>query len=172
VHIQPQGCLCLQLRDDQTESTWMAVTGSAPRWTNALNTVIHLDTNWALSCYGSCTGCQSVSALSSRSRGSYISRLLERLPRTSQTTVAFCRTLVVAHCGPTPMTRGSCSCREHITNSVTRVSRPLSSTVERPSTWTTAAGAYLRLLQTISENSFIWRQKRLVTHLDVQALYK
>ena len=26
-----------------------------------------------------------------------------RLPRTSQTTVAFCPTLVVAHCGPTPM---------------------------------------------------------------------
>jgi len=55
-------------------------------------------------CYGSCTGCQSVSALCSRSRCSYISRLLERLPRTSQTTVAFCRTLVVTHCGPIPMT--------------------------------------------------------------------
>ena len=41
-----------------------------------------------------------------------------------QTTVAFCRTLVVAHCGPTPMTCGSCSCREHITNSVIGVSRP------------------------------------------------
>jgi len=40
--------------------------------------------------------------------------LLERLPRTSQTTVAFCRTLVVAHCCPIPMTCGSCSCREHI----------------------------------------------------------
>ena len=53
-----------------------------------------------------------------------ISRLLERLPRTSQTTVAFCLTLVVAHCAPTPMTRGSCSCREHITNSVIGVSRP------------------------------------------------
>ena len=75
-------------------------------------------------CYGSCTGCQSVSVLGSRSRDSYISRLLERLPRTSQTTVAFYRTLVVAHCAPIPMTRGSCSCREHITNSVTGVSRP------------------------------------------------
>ena len=32
-----------------------------------------------------------------------------------------------------------------------------SSTVERPSTFTTAAGTYLRLLQTISENSFICR---------------
>ena len=49
---------------------------------------------------------------------------LERLPRTSQTTVAFCRTLVVAHCGPIPVTCGSCSCREHITNSVIGVSRP------------------------------------------------
>jgi len=68
--------------------------------------------------------CQSVSALCSRSRGSYICRLLERLPRTSQTTVAFCRTLVVAHCGPTPVTCGSCSCRELITNSVMGVSRP------------------------------------------------
>jgi len=67
-------------------------------------------------CYGS--------ALCSRSRGSYISRSLERLPRTSQTTVAFCRTLAVAHCAPTPMTCGSCLCREHITNSVTGVSRP------------------------------------------------
>jgi len=74
-------------------------------------------------CYGSSTGCQSISALCSRSRGSYISHLLEQLPRTSQT-VAFCRTLVVTHCGPTPMTRGSCSCREHITNSVIGVSRP------------------------------------------------
>ena len=39
----------------------------------------------------------------SRSRGSYISRLLERLSRTPQTTVAFCRTWVVTHCGPTPI---------------------------------------------------------------------
>jgi len=76
-------------------------------------------------CYGSCTGCQSVSALCSRSRGSYISRLLDWLPRTSQTTVAFCRTLVVAHCGPIPMTCGSCLCREHITKSVIGVSWPL-----------------------------------------------
>jgi len=75
-------------------------------------------------CYGSCTGCQSVSALCSRSRGSYISRSLERLPRTSQTTVAFCRTFIVAHCDPIPMTCGSCLCHEHITNSVIGVSRP------------------------------------------------
>jgi len=40
-----------------------------------------------------------------------------------------------------------------------------SSTVERPSTQTTATETYLRLLQTISENSFIWRPKRLVTVL-------
>ena len=33
--------------------------------------------------------------------------------------------------------------------------------------WTTAAGTYLRRLQTIYENSFIWRPKRLVTLLDV-----
>ena len=45
---------------------------------------------------------------------------------------------------------------------VTRLGRR-SSTVERPSTRTTAAETYLRLLQTISENSFIWRPKRLVT---------
>jgi len=51
----------------------------------------------------------------------YISRLLDWLPRTS--TVAFCRALAVAHCGPTPMTCGSCSCREHIINSVIGVSR-------------------------------------------------
>jgi len=70
-------------------------------------------------CYGSFTGCQSVSALCSRSRGLYISRLLQR-----QTTVVFCRTLVVFHCGPIPMTRGSCLCHEHITNSVIGVSWP------------------------------------------------
>ena len=75
-------------------------------------------------CYGSCTGCQSVSALCSRSRGSCISRLSDWLPRTSQTTVAFCRTLVVAHCGPIPMTFGSCLFHEHITNSVIGVSQP------------------------------------------------
>jgi len=75
-------------------------------------------------CYGSCTGCQSVSALCSRSRGSYISRLVVWLPRTSQTTVAFCRTLVVAHCGPIPMTFGSCLFHEHITNSVIGVTQP------------------------------------------------
>ena len=75
-------------------------------------------------CYGSCTGCQSVSALCSRSQGSYISRLLERLPRTPHTTVAFCRTWVVAHCGSIPMTCGSCLCNEHIPKSVIGVSRP------------------------------------------------
>jgi len=32
--------------------------------------------------------------------------------------------LVVAHCGPIPMTCGSCLCYEHITNSVIGVSRP------------------------------------------------
>jgi len=47
-------------------------------------------------------GCQSVSALCSRSRGSYISRLVDWLPRTSQTTVAFCQTLVVAPLASTP----------------------------------------------------------------------
>ena len=76
-------------------------------------------------CYGSCTGCQSVSESRSRSPGLYISRSLERLPRTLLTTVAFCRTLVVAHCGPIPMTRGSCSCCEHIINLLIGVSRPL-----------------------------------------------
>jgi len=39
-------------------------------------------------------------------------------------TVAFCRTLAVAHCGPIPMTCGNCLCQEHITNSVIGVSRP------------------------------------------------
>ena len=117
--------------------------------------------------YGSCTGCQSVSALCSRPRGSYISRLWERLPRTSQTTVAFCQTRVVAHCGSIPMTCGSCSCREHITNSVIGVSRP--PVLDGGTTFHLdyGAGTYLRLLQTISENSFIWRPKRLVTLLNV-----
>jgi len=42
-----------------------------------------------------------------------------------------------------------------------------SSTVERPSTWTPAAGTYLRLFQTIFEKSFIWRPKRSVTLLNL-----
>ena len=75
-------------------------------------------------CYGSCTGCPSVSALCSRSRGLYISRLSVWLLRTSQMTVAFCRTLAVAHCCPIPMTCGNCLFHEHITNSVIGVSRP------------------------------------------------
>jgi len=55
----------------------------------------------------------------------YGNTLLDWLPRTSQTTVAFCRILVVAHCGPIPMTFGSCLFHEHITKSVIGVSRPL-----------------------------------------------
>jgi len=74
---------------------------------------------------GSCTGCQSISVLCSRSRCSYISRSLEWLLCTTQTTVTFCRTLVIAHCDPTPMTCESCLCHEHIINSVTGVSRLL-----------------------------------------------
>jgi len=66
-------------------------------------------------CYGSCTGCQSVSESCSRSWGSYISRSLVQLLCTSLLTVVFCQTLVVAHCGPNPMICGSClSCRELI----------------------------------------------------------
>jgi len=111
-------------------------------------------------CYGSYRGCQSISELCSR----YISRSLERLPSTLLTTVAFCRTLVVVHCGPIPMTRGNCSCREHIINSTVLV--PHSSTMERPSTRTTAAGTLFQSLQTISENSSLWRLKSLVTLLN------
>ena len=118
-------------------------------------------------CYGSCTGCQSVSALCSRSRGSYISRLSVWLPRTSQTTVAFCRTLVVAHCGPTPITFGSCLFHEHITNSVIGVSRPPVLDCGTTFHLDSGGGTYLRLFQTIFENSFIWRPKRLVTLLNL-----
>jgi len=73
-------------------------------------------------CYGSYTGCQSVSESYSRSRGSCISRSLERLPRTLLTTIVFCQTLVIAHCGQIKMTCGSCSCREHTINLATGVS--------------------------------------------------
>jgi len=94
------------------------------------------------------------------------SRLLERLPRTSYL-ADDCRllsgTLVVAHCGPTPITCGSCSCREHITNSVTGVCRPpvldCGTTFHpdyggRDSPWTPS--------DSVSETSFIWRPKCLV----------
>ena len=66
-------------------------------------------------CYGCCISCQSVSESCSRSRcnHNYISRSLELHPRTSLTTVAFCRTLVVAHCCSFPMTCGSCTCSGH-----------------------------------------------------------
>ena len=75
-------------------------------------------------CYCSCTGCQSINESCSRSRGSYISRSLEQLPRTLLT-VAFFRTLVVAQCGLIPLTGGRCSCRERIINLVIGVSQPL-----------------------------------------------
>ena len=120
-------------------------------------------------CYGSCTGCQSVSALCSRSRGSYISRSLERLPRTSQTTVAFCRTLVVAHCAPTPMICRSCSCREHITNSVIvsflaadpRLWNDLPPLLRRPGL------TFDSFRQSLKTHLFAGRPKRLVTLLNV-----
>ena len=55
---------------------------------------------------------------------SKITRLVhQQLPRTSLTTAAFCRTLVVDHCGPLPITYRSCSCREHIIHWVTGVSQ-------------------------------------------------
>jgi len=75
-------------------------------------------------CYGSCIGCQSVSACCSSLRGWYINRLLERLPCTWLTTAVYCRTLVIGHCALTRMTCGSCSCHARIINSVTGVSRP------------------------------------------------
>jgi len=42
-------------------------------------------------------------------RGSYVSHSLERLQRTSLTTVAFCLMLVIARCSPVPMTCRSCT---------------------------------------------------------------
>jgi len=48
-----------------------------PAWSQA-----PVDVTTSHQCYGSCTGCQSVSESRSRSRDSYISRLLERLSRT------------------------------------------------------------------------------------------
>jgi len=90
-----------------------------PAWSQALILVTTLH-----QCYSSCTGCQSINEWCLRSPGLYISLLLVRLMRTSVKTVAFCRTPVVAHCGPTLATCGSCSCRIHITNLVIGVSRP------------------------------------------------
>ena len=55
-------------------------------------------------------------------RTSVACRSGSRVP--SQMTVAFCRTLAVAHCGPIPVTCGNCLCHKHITNSVIGVSRP------------------------------------------------
>ena len=115
-------------------------------------TQTHTHVNWA-AVAASPSAHSFCSRSRSRSRGSYISRLLERLPRTSQTTIAFCRMWVAAHCGPTPMTCGICSCREHVTNSVTGVSRPpvLDCVTTFHPDYT--AGTYLRLFHTISEIS-------------------
>ena len=80
------------------------------------------------------------------------------LPRTSQTTVAFCRTLVVADCGPTPMTCGSCSCREYITNSVIGVSRPPVLDCGTTFHLDYGGGTYLRLLrQSLKTHLFVDR---------------
>ena len=117
-------------------------------------------------CYSSCTGCLYACALCSRSRGSYIIRLSDWLPRTSQTTVAFCRTLAVAHCGPIPMTCGSCLCHEYITNSVIGVFRP--PVLDCGTTFhLDYGGRDLHSTLSIFENSFIWRPKRLVTLLNL-----
>jgi len=91
-----------------------------PAWSQA-----PVDVTTSHQCYGSCIGCQSISAFCLRLRGWYISRLPEPLPCTLLTTAVFCRTLVVAHCGPTPMTRGSCSCHERITNLVIHTRPPV-----------------------------------------------
>ena len=88
---------------------------------------------------------------------------LESLLRTSQTTVAFCRTLVIAHCGPIPMTCGSCLCCEYITNSVIGVSWPL--VVDCGTTFHpdySSRDLFSTPLD-ISENSLIWRPEHLVT---------
>ena len=116
VHLVPPGLLQLTAVRHQRPDYFDACSRCRtlpPAWSQA-----PVGVTTSHQCYGSCTGCQSVSASCSRSRGSYISRLLDWLPRTSQMTVAFCRTLAVAHCGPIPMTCGNCLCHEHITNSV------------------------------------------------------
>ena len=65
-----------------------------------------------------------------------------------------------------PMTCGSCSCHEHVTNSVIGVSRPL--VLDCGMTFHLDCGGrdLPWTFQTISENSFIWRQKRLVTFFE------
>ena len=78
-------------------------------------------------------------------------------------TVIFCLTLVVVCWGLIPTTSGSCSCHEHTTNLATGVLGSRSSTVERSTTRTAAAGTFLRFFQTIFENTSLWWLKRLVT---------
>ena len=85
------GLLQLTAVRHQRRTTSMPAVGGGtlpPAWSQA-----PVDVTTSHQCYGSCTGCQSVSTLCSRSRGSYISRLVDWLSRTSQTTVAFCRPL-------------------------------------------------------------------------------
>jgi len=54
-----------------------------------------------------------------------------------------------------------CSCHEHTTNLATGVSRQ--PVIDCGTIWTAAAGTFLRFLQTIFENTSLWRLKCLVT---------
>ena len=80
-----------------------------PAWSQALVVV-----TTSHRCYSNCTGCQFVSGLCSRLRGSCNSRSLLRC--TLLMTVVFCLTLVIARCSPIQTTCRSCSCRKHTIN--------------------------------------------------------
>ena len=110
----------------------------------------------------------ALAASPSASRVQDHGRSLELLPRTSSTTVALCRTLVVAHCGPIPMTCGSCSCREQKFGDRSfsvALAGPRLGTIFHPDNG--GRDCILRLLYTISEILSIWRPKGLLTLLNL-----
>jgi len=95
VHLMSVGLLQLIAVRHQRRTTSTLAVGAErlpPAWSQA-----PVGVTTSHQCYGSCIGCQSVSACCSRLLGWYINRLLERLPRTWLTTAVFCRTLVVGH---------------------------------------------------------------------------
>ena len=149
--IWPRGLNIPGLNRTKYEEYWVA-------WSQ-----VPVGVNTSRQCCSSCCGCQSVSAFCSRSRGCS----LESLLHTSQTTVAFCRTLVIAHRGPIPMTCGRCLCCEYITNSVIGVSWPL--VVDCGTTFHPdySSRDLFSTPSDISENSLIWRPEHLVTLLNL-----
>ena len=117
-------------------------------------------------CYASCTGCQSVSALCSRSRGSYISRLVHDWLADD------CRLL--SDVGRRPLRSNSNDMRKLLVPRTYNKLGDRSFSAAGPRLWNDLPPGLRRpgltsdcFRQSLKENSFIWRPKRLVTLLNL-----